>query len=432
MLKKVLIVDDEEFILNVVSGFLETAGYTPYRASSGETALEIAIKEKIHIIITDLKMSGMNGMNLMKEIKKRSPLSEVIILTGFSDLELVLTSLKGGAIDFIRKPFNMKDILDSVKKAEIKIQDALLLKNNLEEIKNQNFELVTYKALLEKRAGELFVKQEELSNAYKIIDEQNKNLQKKVDKQVREIIKKESAASYGELIQGITHNMNTPLSTINGGIDILKSRLLRDKERGEINIDSYINAISRVSGATKNLIQIVKNTMKRSRDENRAEKIDLNINKLLTQELEFLQANMFFKHQVKKEFDFSEEIPTIKAIYSDLSQIFLNIIQNSIDAMWETKEKVMKIKTRLKDDKILVNISDSGCGIPEKNLKKIFNIFFTTKPTEEGKDNHPVGNGLGLHMVSQLANIYGIKIDVKSKINEGTSFSIEIPITENQ
>jgi len=269
MIKRVLIVDDEEFILNVVSGFLETAGYIPYKAPSGEAALEIAIKEKIHIIITDLKMSGMNGMNLMKEIKKRSPLSEVIILTGFSDLELVLTSLKGGAIDFIRKPFNMKDILESVKKAEIKIQDALLLKNNLEEIKNQNFELVTYKALLEKRAGELFVKQEELSNAYKIIDEQNKNLQKKVDKQVKEIIKKESAASYGELIQGITHNMNTPLSTINGGIDILKSRLLRDKERGEINIDSYVNGISRVSGATKNLIQIVKNTMKRSRDENR-------------------------------------------------------------------------------------------------------------------------------------------------------------------
>ena len=432
MIKKVLIVDDEEFILNVVSGFLETAGYTPYIAPSGEAALEIALKEKIHIIITDLKMSGMNGMNLMKEIKKRSPLSEVIILTGFSDLELVLTSLKGGAIDFIRKPFNMKDILESVKKAEIKIQDALLLKNNLEEIKNQNFELVTYKALLEKRAGELFVKQEELSNAYKIIDEQNKNLQKKVDKQVKEIIKKESAASYGELIQGITHNMNTPLSTINGGIDILKSRLLRDKERGEINIDSYVNGISRVSGATKNLIQIVKNTMKRSRDENRAEKIDLDINKLLSQELEFLQANMFFKHQIKKEFSFSEEIPTIKAIYSDFSQILLNIIQNGIDAMWETKEKVMKIKTSFIDNKILINISDSGCGIPDKNLKKIFNIFFTTKPTEEGQNNHPVGNGLGLHMVSQLANIYGIKIDVKSKINEGTSFAIEIPIAENQ
>lgn len=432
MIKKVLIVDDEEFILNVVSGFLETAGYTPYIAPSGEAALEIALKEKIHIIITDLKMSGMNGMNLLKEVKKRSPLSEVIILTGFSDLELVLTSLKGGAIDFIRKPFNMKDILESVKKAEIKIQDALLLKNNLEEIKNQNFELVTYKALLEKRAGELFVKQEELSNAYKIIDEQNKNLQKKVDKQVKEIIKKESAASYGELIQGITHNMNTPLSTINGGIDILKSRLLRDKERGEIDIDSYVNGISRVSGATKNLIQIVKNTMKRSRDENRAEKIDLDINKLLSQELEFLQANMFFKHQIKKEFSFSEEIPTIKAIYSDFSQILLNIIQNGIDAMWETKEKVMKIKTSLIGNKILINISDSGCGIPEKNLKKIFNIFFTTKPTEEGENNHPVGNGLGLHMVSQLANIYGMKIDVKSKINEGTSFAIEIPIAENQ
>lgn len=433
--KKVLVVDDEETVLDVVCGYLGVAGYQSFKASDAQLALkQLEANPDMKIIVTDLDMPGLSGLDLLTMIKKNDPLSEIIIVTGYADQDLILKALKEGAIDFIRKPFTMQEILDSMQKAENKINETLQLNRNLEEIRNQNLELLTYKALLEKRAGELLVKQEELSKANLTITELNKNLKKKVDEQVKEIMSKEIAASYGESIQGFIHNLNTPLSTILGGLDILKKHIEKDQEKGVPSYEAYVTRVTKITGAVRNVIKIVKNTMSRSRDENRADKIDLDINKMLAQELEFLEANMFFKHQVDKKFSFAENIPTFRAIYSDISQIIINIIQNALDAMWNSPAKELHIATSFDYDNIYLEIGDSGCGISEKHIAKIFDIFFTTKPTEESKDSSgpPVGNGLGLHMVTQLASQYRIKIDVKSQIDQGTTFIISIPISVNQ
>lgn len=433
--KKVLVVDDEETVLDVICSYLEVAGYQSFRASDGHTALkELEANPDVKIVVTDLDMPGLSGLDLLTMIKKNDPLAEVIIITGYADQDLILKALKEGAIDFIRKPFTMQEILDSMQKAEKEINETLQLNQNIEEIRSQNLELLTYKSLLEKRAGELLVKQEELSKANKTITELNKDLKKKVDEQVREIMSKEIAASYGESIQGFIHNLNTPLSTILGGLDILKKHIEKDQEKGIPSYEAYVTRLTKITGAVRNVIKIVKNTMSRSRDENRADKIDLDINKMLAQELEFLEANMFFKHQVVKKFTFVENLPTFRAIYSDISQIIINIIQNALDAMWNAPVKELCIATNFDADNIYLEIGDTGCGISEKHIAKIFDIFFTTKPTEESKEasGPPVGNGLGLHMVTQLASQYNIKIDVQSQIDQGTAFKIIIPISINQ
>lgn len=432
---RILVVDDEKTVLEVICNYLDAAGYQSLRSSNGKEALQIhKDNPDVKIIVTDLDMPGLSGLDLLASVKESDPLSEVIIITGYADQELVLKALKDGAIDFIRKPFSMYDIIDSLKKAENKINKTLQLNYTLEEIRRQNLELITYRALLEKRAGELLVKQEELSRANQTITELNKNLKKKVDEQVKEIMNKEIAASYGESIQGFIHNLNTPLSTILGGLDILKRNIEKDQEKNAVSYESYTTRVEKITGAVRNVIKIVKNTMSRSRDENRADKIDLDINKLLTQELEFLEANMFFKHQVEKQFSFAENLPTFSAIYSDISQILINIIQNAMDSMWNAEKKEMNIKTSYDEKNIYIEIADSGCGISEKDINKIFDIFFTTKPSDTNKisDDQPVGNGLGLHMVSQLANQYGIKINVQSQIGFGTTFKLSIPITSNQ
>ena len=433
MSTKIMVVDDEEIILSVVSDFLEAAGYEVITAEDGQKAFnKLKDDKEVSIVISDLKMPNMSGIDLLKEIKKEYPHIEVIIITAYTDLNLVLSALKEGAEDFIKKPFAVDDVLNSVAKAENKIFKNRQLSETVEKMKQQNFELLTYKSLLEKRTGELMVKQHELSDANKTITDLNERLKKKVDDQVKELMSKEVAANYGELIQGITHNMNTPLSVINSGLDILKMVLLRDQKNETTNIPTYVNRINKISGAVKNVIKIVKNTMNRSRDENSAEIRSVNINKLLSQELDFLQANMFFKHQVEKDFSFEEGIPEIKAIYSDISQIFINIIQNALDAMWNREKRVLTVKTSLEDKIIHVVISDTGCGIPKENVSKIFGIFFTTKPSEESKKKReePIGNGLGLHMVTDLANRYGMIIDVDSEVNKGTTFFIKIPVSQ--
>jgi len=103
--------------------------------------------------------------------------------------------------------------------------------------------------------------------------------------------------------------------------------------------------------------------------------------------------------------------------------------------MWDVKEKKLSVSTEFDNiDTITVKISDSGCGIDQKDIDKIFSIFYTTKPSEANKTakNQPIGNGLGLHTVSSIADKYGIKISVNSEIGKGTEFVFKIPHVLNK
>jgi two-component system NtrC family sensor kinase len=116
-----------------------------------------------------------------------------------------------------------------------------------------------------------------------------------------------------------------------------------------------------------------------------------------------------------------EGLPTIQASMSELQQVFLNLINNALDAM-EKKGGTIKLTTQAKDNLIKVSIEDDGPGIPKANLERIFDPFFTTKPM--GK-----GTGLGLSICYGIVNKMGGEIEVKSSAGVGTLFNIRIPVT---
>ena len=414
-IKEILIVDDDEPILTFLSTYIE-ATFTDIKvlkAYDGLKALDIIERTpSLKIVITDLKMPGLNGLKLLSKIKDINDDIEVIILTGAYDESAILEALKFGAIDFLKKPIDFPIAKDSIIKACEKVKMKDILNFTLEELKEQK---------------------EKLSKANKTISDMNSNLQNKVEEQVKKIMDNEIAVGYGELIQGIIHNINTPLSTINGGIDILRMAITKDKKNNKSNHDYYLDRIEKIKGAVKNVISIIRSTMQRSRDENSVEKINLDINRLLKQELDFFEANMFYKHQIKKEIIFADDLPSIKTIYSDISQIVINLIQNSLDAMWNSEIKELTVRTNLERDNIAIYISDTGCGIEHKNLDKIYDIFYTTKNSIEKTEvaDRPIGNGLGMHTVIVIAKKYNIKIEVTSEVDKGTIFKLSIPIKEN-
>ncbi|UCG06959.1 MAG: two-component sensor histidine kinase, partial [Desulfobacterales bacterium] len=108
---------------------------------------------------------------------------------------------------------------------------------------------------------------------------------------------------------------------------------------------------------------------------------------------------------------------------SELQQVFLNLINNSLDAM-ETGGGSLTIASRLEEDRIVVEVSDTGRGIPEANLNRIFDPFFTTKPV--GK-----GTGLGLSICYGIIDKIGGKIEVRSAVGKGTSFYVSLPIPKD-
>jgi len=225
-----------------------------------------------------------------------------------------------------------------------------------------------------------------------------------------EIIKSNKLAEIGRRVEGVVHNMNSPLNSILGYAQLLK-KTYEDNE----DVDKIIDAAKNISHAVKTLLRKVHH-------DNISMLHPIDINELIEQEIELLNHNLFFKHYVELEKRLYKDIPKLKAVYSDISQSFTNLVNNAIEAMHESKEKKIFIRTYLTADMIAIEVRDTGEGIPEKDHKNIFEPYFTTK-----KEKEQGGFGLGLAICKNVVERYGGYINVKSKPGEGSTFTIFLP-----
>ena len=119
----ILILDDEPIVLKRLKPALEKTGYTVETFTRSAEASQRINEKDFDIVITDLKMEGVDGMQFLSKVKERSPATEVIVITGFATMETAKESFQKGVFDFLAKPFKLGEILDTVKKAEKKIQE---------------------------------------------------------------------------------------------------------------------------------------------------------------------------------------------------------------------------------------------------------------------------------------------------------------------
>ncbi|WP_051617016.1 response regulator [Desulfonatronovibrio hydrogenovorans] len=115
--EKILIIDDESSTRNLFCMFLEAYGYEPLQAENGEQGLEIFRTQKPGIVFTDIKMPGMDGLEVLRQIKSLAPMTEVIVITGYGDMELAVKALNYDATDFINKPIKRESLEKALKRA---------------------------------------------------------------------------------------------------------------------------------------------------------------------------------------------------------------------------------------------------------------------------------------------------------------------------
>ena len=120
----ILILDDEAIVLKRLGPALEKAGYEIEVFSRSSDASSRNMEKDFDIVITDLKMEGLDGMQFLTQVRERSPRTEVIVITGFATMETAKESFQKGVFDFLAKPFKLGEILETVKKAEKKIKQA--------------------------------------------------------------------------------------------------------------------------------------------------------------------------------------------------------------------------------------------------------------------------------------------------------------------
>ena len=223
-------------------------------------------------------------------------------------------------------------------------------------------------------------------------------------------------ASIGRLAAGVAHEINNPLAIINqkAGLmsDILEmSEEYKHKQKLEDSINGIQKAVNRCTVITHRLLGFAR------RMDVSLEEID--INDLIQEVLGFLDRAVLYQ-RIQIELSLTPNLPKIQSDRGQLQQIFLNILNNAVDAVG--KEGQIDVSTKLKGaNTAQVTIKDNGPGIPPDILKKIFEPFFTTK--EAGK-----GTGLGLAITYGLVKKLGGDISVESRLGKGATFTIDLPI----
>jgi len=254
----------------------------------------------------------------------------------------------------------------------------------------------------------------------------------------KQLILSEKMASFGELTAGIAHEIQNPLNFVNNFSEVnneLIAEMKREMEDGNlpqakiIAIDLAMN-MGKITDHGKRAESIVRNMLHHARS-NKGTTERTDINALVD---EFLRLSYHgirvkdnsFSANLERHFDPAVEKANVNP--QDMGRVMINLYNNAFHAVSEKKrlqpsgyEPKVTVSTRRLPDKIEIKVMDNGIGIPEKTLDKIFQPFFTTKPTGQG-------TGLGLSLSYDIIKAHGGEIKVQSKVGEGSEFTVTLPI----
>lgn len=251
------------------------------------------------------------------------------------------------------------------------------------------------------------------------------SFQENLDRQAinEKFIEAGKMASIGELAAGIAHEINNPVAIMVEEAGWMGDLLEEDEDFAKSqNFEEFKRSLKQIRTQGARCKDITHKMLSFARKSDlRIQDIDLN---MMINEVTALSEKRARYANCRIELDLAEDIPTISASASEMQQIILNLINNALDAM-EEKGGTLTISTRKSEKKAEISIADTGMGIPQANLTRIFDPFYTTKPV--GK-----GTGLGLSICYTIIKNMGGDISVSSQINVGTTFTIHLPLTENQ
>ncbi|MFS8085716.1 MAG: sensor histidine kinase [Acidobacteriota bacterium] len=407
--RRILIVDDEEPVRELFAEYL-SRNYSCQTASDAQQALEILAREPFALVLTDIQMPGLGGIELLRKIAELYADTAVIIVSGIDRIQRVIDAIRVGASDYIVKPCEL-DVL------ELRVERALERRTLLRNARK-------YKQDLELRNAELAHRKAELERLQ------------------AQITQTEKMASLGQMAAGVAHELNNPVGFIYSNIDVLKNYVGRletylsavneipwppaaalrlNEVREQIDYDNIVADLSSILtdchiGAER-VRDVVQNLRLFSRlDEADFKRVDLNEG--IESAVRLL--SLFYKDGRISLYRDYGDLPPVNCYAALLNQVWMNLLMNAAQAIGEGVGEV-RIKTFCVGETVVASFSDSGSGIAPENIKRIFDPFFTTKPIGEG-------TGLGLSISHSIIQRHTGKIDVESIPGKGTTFTISVPV----
>jgi len=400
---------------------------------------ERTYKDKFESAIKDLYRFGSSDASLKEKIKIYQNLFRQFV-TNYRETDILVNELINGgkqiqnlATNISRKSSRESD--DAISKIENLIKSArvwhiliilliivtigfgLLLSSYIANLFYRPMESLA-RAMKKAQYGKLSARADifredevgALAKGFNSMMDEIEKSDKKIKTLQTQLIRSERLASLGEISAGIAHEINNPLA----GILIYSNLLLEDIKDAtpeKENLKRIIEQANRCKSIVKGLLDFSRQT---------EPKIEIiSINKYIEGALKLVENQALF-HNIEIRRGLAQALPFVKGDGGQLQQVFLNILINAAEAMPQGGK--VDVETNLSKDGNFVEIKfkDTGCGIPEKNLKKAFDPFFTTKPP--GK-----GTGLGLSVSYGIVKNHNGVIDIESQEGEGTTFTIKFP-----
>jgi len=316
-------------------------------------------------------------------------------------------------------------------------------------VQKRTSEVVKQKKEIEEMNEELRQQKEELQTTNEILEDQKEELQKTLENlklAQSQLVQSEKMASIGQLVAGIAHEINNPVTFISAGVDSLNTNLeevrqvldiyhritpgnvtekLKDIEdlKGEIDYNEAIREIGQLIESIKNGTERTTEIIRGLRTFSRLDEDILktaNIYDGLDSTLILLHNKYKNRIEVVKNYN---EIPEIECYPGQLNQVFMNILSNAIDAIDD--KGTITISTSKSNGSIRISIKDTGRGIPENFRTKIFEPFFTTKEVGHG-------TGLGLSISHGIIEKHRGTVEVKSEAGKGSEFIIVLPVKQTR
>ncbi len=383
---RILFVDDEQQVLNALERCLRKEPYQCRFAGSGAEALDLLSQERCDIVVSDMRMPMMTGVELLKQVALQYPQTIRLVLSAWTDSNDILDAINEGHIDrYIIKPWDDR-ALKAVLRQVVEVK----------ELQDMNQEL------MEK------------------LRQYNRELEQRVEQRTAELMKIRNIAEIGKYASQIVHNLNNPLHAISGVIDLLRRNIRKQRPVEPEEMAQYLDIAKQ---GVKDLKSIISGILLHVRDQSRFETSMVDINALIEQELKFFQLDDGFKHHIDLELSLDVDLPGISGHPVQIKQVLDNLIHNAWDAMAGTESKRLAISTQSLDGQVIIEIEDSGEGIAPDNLDRIFNPDFTTKPVGQG-------TGLGLAGVKTMVESYAGTIKVASSPGRGSTFTVKLPVSD--
>lgn len=377
---KILLIEDEKDVRESYEDMLSLLGYETGMAENGKDGLEKLKKDKYDIVLTDLNMPVMNGLETLRRIKKKDADIEVIVITGFATIENAIGAMKQGAFDYITKPVS----IDHVKIVLSKCIQQINARRENKKLKDLNTQL-----------SEL----NDLKNKFITIT---------------------------------NHELRTPLAVLKGYVDLLDMDV--DRKEGS-DQDEYLGIITNTITEMIDMVEYMHDLSTFEKFGETDNKSNFDINDLVQSVYKEVKV-LFDNREINLSLNLEEKPIKVYAEKRLLKKAIRELVQNALKFTNEKGSVSLIIKNIELKNKVFIKVEDTGIGIPHDKIELIFEPFYEVQDVmhhfSSKTDFMGGGIGVGLSLVKEAVESNDGEIAVESTPGQGSVFTIILPVANNE